>query len=56
MGDRSLVEFCGHCKRQQPYTGDPQKCKDCGRSTVTWNIDKESASDAERKWRQLNSD
>jgi len=47
------VEFCGKCKRQQSQD-DGYTCKICGKPTVTWNMDTESASAAQKKWEWRN--
>lgn len=49
----SEVYYCGKCRRQQsPSAGE--RCKVCGRITVSWNIDRESEKDALNRWRQIN--
>jgi hypothetical protein len=42
------VFFCGSCRRQQ----EPRKglrCVQCGKETIIWNINKESASDIQAR-------
>ena len=47
MADRDEVYYCGHCRRQQdPSKGE--KCRDCGKITVSWDLRRESESDALR--------
>jgi hypothetical protein len=49
----SEVYYCGHCRRQQqPSQGE--KCKSCGRTTVSWNIDRESEDTARKRWKMIN--
>jgi hypothetical protein len=47
------VYYCGHCRRQQqPSQGE--RCRDCGRITVSWDIRRESEEEAKKKWRRIN--
>lgn len=50
----SEVYFCGKCDRQQ-QTREGIPCKICGKSTVSWFTNKETAQDAKRKWKHINS-
>ncbi len=46
------VYYCGKCRRQQePSQGE--KCKVCGKITVSWFIDKESEAVALNRWKQI---
>ncbi len=47
------VYFCGKCRRQQSASGD-ERCKTCGKITVSWDTSRETESDALRKWREIN--
>ena len=47
------VYFCGNCKRQQ-LASEGEKCKQCGKITVSWYTKRESASDAMKKWKSVN--
>lgn len=47
------VYYCGQCRRQQG-THEGERCKICGKTTVTWNLRRESAADAQRKWDYIN--
>jgi hypothetical protein len=49
------VYFCGHCRRQQG-TGQGIFCIACSDKcrTVSWYTDRESESDALRKFNQMN--
>lgn len=49
----SEVYYCGKCKRQQ-QTSEGIRCKVCGKRTVSWYTDRESHSDAQRKWDHIN--
>jgi hypothetical protein len=49
----SEVYFCGKCRRQQG-THEGERCKICKKITVSWYTDRESESDAQRKWNQVN--
>lgn len=51
MSAKDEVEYCGRCDRQQSAGAD--KCKVCGRPTVTWDTSRESATDIRRKWKTL---
>jgi rRNA maturation endonuclease Nob1 len=47
------VYYCGNCRRQQePSEGE--RCKICGRITVSWDTDRESEDDVQRKWKSIN--
>lgn len=53
MADRDEVYYCGHCRRQQdPSKGE--RCRDCGKITVSWDLRRESESDAQKKWKHIN--
>lgn len=46
------VFFCGACRRQQePHKGE--LCTQCGRQTIIWNINRESASSMQARWERL---
>jgi hypothetical protein len=46
------VKFCAWCRRQQPLSkGD--RCTDCRRNTVTWNVKTEKEAAVIRKWENL---
>lgn len=48
MADKDEVYYCGHCRRQQqPSHGE--KCKVCGKTTVSWNTNREKESDVQKK-------
>lgn len=47
------VYYCGKCRRQQ-QSREGEKCKICGKLTVSWHINREKESDAIRKWKQVN--
>ncbi len=47
------VYYCGKCRRQQqPSQGE--KCKSCGRLTVSWYVNTETEQDVLRKWKRIN--
>jgi hypothetical protein len=47
------VYYCGNCRRQQePSRGE--KCVQCGKLTVSWFTNRESETDALRKWKTVN--
>lgn len=48
------VYYCGHCNRQQPAEPGKEKCRVCGRQTVSWFIDRESDDVARRRWKAVN--
>lgn len=49
---RDEVYYCGHCRRQQtPREGE--RCKVCGRITVSWFTDRESETNAQKRWKQV---
>jgi tRNA(Ile2) C34 agmatinyltransferase TiaS len=51
--DREEVYYCGKCRRQQePSKGE--RCTDCGRRTVSWNIRRESEHEALQRWKMFN--
>lgn len=53
ISDMSEVYYCGNCRRQQrPSEGE--RCKICGKLTVSWYINRETEQDALRKWKQFN--
>ncbi|MBZ0195699.1 MAG: hypothetical protein K8G78_11500 [Deltaproteobacteria bacterium] len=47
------VFFCGGCKRQQ-LPSEGIRCKLCGRTTVSWHINREQADDVMKKWQFAN--
>ena len=47
------VYYCGRCRNQQPAAG-LEKCRGCGRLTVSWYTHRESESDAQKKWKAVN--
>ncbi len=51
--DSDEVYFCGKCNRtQQPSEGE--RCKVCGKQTVSWYDSRETSADAMRKWKNVN--
>lgn len=47
------VYYCGHCRRQQqPSQGE--RCKHCGKVTVSWDTSRESEEEVRRKWQLVN--
>lgn len=47
------VYYCGKCQRQQePSQGE--RCKICGKITVSWDTSRESEGEAQRKWKLVN--
>jgi len=46
--------FCGSCQQQYPATGSNEKCSRCGTYTVSWYINRETATDAMKKWKVRN--
>ena len=51
--EQDEVFFCGKCDRQQsPKEGE--KCKQCGKLTVSWKTNKESHSQAMKRWKSIN--
>lgn len=47
------IYFCGKCDRQQqPSEGN--RCKVCGKVTVSWDTGRESHEDVKRKWKHIN--
>lgn len=49
----SEVYYCGKCRRQQqPSQGE--KCRDCGRTTVSWNTSREKEDAAMKRWKNVN--
>lgn len=53
MADDGEVYFCGHCNRQQPAVPGKEKCRDCGRITVSWYTNKEKVEAAIRRWKSV---
>ena len=51
--EQGEVFFCGNCNRQQ-QPSEGERCKSCGKQTVSWYTNRESSADAERKWKQVN--
>jgi len=47
------VYYCGNCRRQQQRS-EGERCKHCGKITVSWDTDRESESDVQRKWKMVN--
>jgi rRNA maturation endonuclease Nob1 len=47
------VYYCGNCRRQQQTT-EGERCKYCGKVTVSWDTDRESEADVQRKWKMVN--
>jgi hypothetical protein len=47
------VYYCGKCKRQQQEK-EGIKCKVCGKTTVSWYTNRESAAEAHAKWERIN--
>lgn len=54
MADKDEVYYCGKCRRQYEPISKNQKCPDCGKITVSWDLRRESESDAQRKWKAIN--
>lgn len=53
MADSDIVYYCGHCRRQyDPSKGE--KCPDCKRILVNWDLSRESEAEAKRKWEHIN--
>jgi hypothetical protein len=50
---RQEVYYCGKCQRQQ-QPSDGERCKVCGKITVSWDTSRESEKDALSKWRAVN--
>jgi hypothetical protein len=49
----SEVYYCGKCRcQQQPSQGE--KCRGCGRTTVSWNTDREGEDAAMKRWKYVN--
>jgi hypothetical protein len=53
MARSDEVYYCGRCRRQQ-QPSEGEQCKQCGRLTVSWHTNRESESDAMKKWRSVN--
>jgi len=53
MANQDEVYYCGHCRRQQQTTAG-EKCKICGRVTVSWYTNRKSEEDAYRRWKYVN--
>ena len=50
--ERGEVFYCGSCRRQQqPKEGE--RCKICGKQTVSWYTNRETSADAQRKWNHI---
>ena len=47
------VYYCGKCRRQQQTSGG-ERCKHCGKVTVSWDTSRESEADALKKWKLRN--
>jgi len=48
----NIVHFCGKCKRQQPpEKGD--RCIHCGKLTIVWDLDTESAETIMKRWKAI---
>lgn len=47
------VYYCGHCRRQQ-QPSEGERCKVCGRLTVSWYTNRETEADAKKKWQSVN--
>jgi rRNA maturation endonuclease Nob1 len=53
MADSDEVYYCGHCRRQQdPKEGE--RCKICGKITVSWFLRRESEETAYERWKYIN--
>lgn len=49
------VYYCGQCRRQQlPSKGIP--CIVCGKTTVSWYINRESEQEVLHKWKRWNGE
>lgn len=53
MTNQDEVYYCGRCRRQQP-TSTGEKCKSCGRITVSWYTNRESEKNVQQKWKDVN--
>ncbi len=53
MASDGEVYYCGKCKRQQG-THEGERCKNCGKITVSWYTNRESHEAAQRKWESIN--
>jgi hypothetical protein len=51
--DPDEVFYCGSCRRQQ-RPGDGEKCRLCGRTTVSWRTNHESEDVARARWKRVN--
>jgi hypothetical protein len=51
----SEVYYCGKCKRQQG-THEGIKCKVCGKTTVSWDTNREKPADVHKKWQLVNGE
>lgn len=47
------VYYCGKCNRQQ-MPSEGIKCKICEKTTVSWYLNRESDTDALKKWKNIN--
>lgn len=47
------VYYCGKCDRQQPPQ-EGERCKVCGKQTVSWYTNRESHEDAKKRWKYIN--
>jgi hypothetical protein len=47
------VYYCGNCRLQQ-RSSEGERCKVCGKTTVSWYTNRETEQDALRKWKQWN--
>lgn len=52
--DPDEVFYCGGCRggrQQRPEEGE--RCKICGKQTVSWHTNRESSEDAQRRWEYI---
>lgn len=47
------VYYCGNCRSQQPAAGS-ERCRGCGKITVSWYTNRETEAEALRKWQAVN--
>lgn len=52
MNDEDEVYYCGHCRRQQ-QPSEGIKCRDCKRTTISWNLRRERESDVLTRWKRM---
>ena len=51
--ERGEEFYCGKCNKSQPPSAG-ERCRGCGKVTVSWYTKRETLADAMKKWKRVN--